>query len=80
MRRLPFSIIRAAHECDPEAVSKVFQYFEGFIAGQCLYTYEDDLGGIHTYVDEDLQYDAGLSLYAAIFKFEFREPPESFTL
>lgn len=78
MRRLPLNIIQAAHDCDPEAVSHVFKHFEGFIARQCLCTYEDDFGRIHTYIDEDLRYDAEIGLYAAIFKFRLREPPEDF--
>ena len=80
MRRLPLEIIQAARDCDSDAVNRIFKHFEGFIISQCLCTYEDEQGRVHSYIDEDLRYDAEIGLYAAIFKFQLREPPDDFTL
>lgn len=80
MKRVPIEIIEAARNCDTEAVNYIVRHFEGFIASQCLCTYEDGYGHIHSYVDEDLHCDAEIGLYAAIFKFQFRDPPEDFSV
>lgn len=78
MKTVPFAIIQAAKECDPEAVDYIKKHFEGYIASQCLTTVEDELGRIRTCVDEDLRYQAEIGLFAAIFKFRFKEPPADF--
>ena len=36
MKRVPFSIIKAAKESDAEAVDFIRRHFEGYIASQCL--------------------------------------------
>lgn len=78
MKRVPFAIIKAAQEYDPEAVSYILKHFEGYIASQCLMNYEDDFGRVRSYVDEDLRYQGEIGLYAAIFKFCIQEPPDDF--
>lgn len=75
MKLLPLSVIRAAKQNDAEAAQIILQHFEGYIASRCMETYTDVN---QTYVDEDLRYLAENAVYAAIFKFQFREPPEGF--
>lgn len=78
MKRIPFSVIKAAKENGSEAVEYIKHHFEGYIASRCLQSYEGEDGQLHTYVDEDLRYLAEIALYAAIFRFQFAEPPEFF--
>lgn len=78
MREVPFAIIKAVQNCDSEAVSFIDRHFEGFIASQSLIRYEDEDNRPCTYVDEDLRYAGQVGLYAAIFKFQFKEPPSDF--
>ena len=75
MKLLPLSVILAAKQNDAEAAQIILQHFEGYIASRCMDTYADEN---QTYVDEDLRYLAENAVYAAIFKFQFREPPEGF--
>jgi len=78
VKTVPFAIIQAAKEYDPEAVNYIRKHFGGYIASQCLTTIEDALGRVRSCVDEDLRYQAEIGLFAAIFKFRFKEPPEDF--
>ena len=78
MKRIPFSVIKAAKENDSEAVEYIKRHFEGYIASRCLQSYEEEDGQLRTYVDEDLRYFAEIALYAAIFRFQFTDPPEDF--
>lgn len=78
MKTVPFAIIQAAKECDPEAVDYIRKHFEGYIASRCLTAVEDELGRVRSFVDEDLRYHAEISLFSAIFKFRFKEPPDNF--
>ena len=78
MKHLPVSVIRAAKQNDAEAAEIILRRFEGYIASRCLETREDGNGTVKTYVDEDLRYLAENAVYAAIFKFQFREPPEDY--
>ena len=80
MKYLPFPVIEAAKQNDIEAAERIMKHFEGYIASQCLCHYEDKNGNIHTYVDEDLRYFAETALCAAIFTFQFREPPDDFEI
>ena len=80
MKRVPFSIIRAAKECDMEAVDFIRRDFEGYIASHCLITYADENGETRSYVDEDLRYRAEAAMLSAIFSFRFMEPPEEFCI
>lgn len=78
MKYLPTSIIKAAKQNDPEAADIILRHFKGYIASRCLETYEDEYGQIKRHVDEDLRYLAENAVFAAIFKFQFRDPPEDF--
>lgn len=78
MRSVPCHIITAAQDSDVEAVTCIVKHFEGYIAVKSLCKYIDEQGTAHSYVDEDLQYHAEIALYAAIFGFKLKEPPESF--
>ena len=78
MKLIPFAVIKAAKMNDIEAAEAIKKQYEGFIANLCLQSYEDENGSIYTYVDEDLRYLAEIALYAAIFRFQFAEPPDDF--
>ena len=78
MKRIPFSIIKAAKEFDAEAVKIILQHFEGYIVNQCVCHYTDEQGHTQSYVDEDLRYQAEIALFNAIAGFQFREPPNDF--
>lgn len=80
MKDIPFFIIKAAKENDIEAAEKIMKHFEGYIASRSLRRYDDADGKAHTYVDEDLRYFAEIALCAAIFTFQFREPPDDFKI
>ena len=80
MKNVLFHTIKAAKENDIEAAESIRQHFEGYIASRCLRQYEGTDGQIHTYVDEDLKYLAEIALYAAIFRFQFVDPPDDFEL
>ena len=78
MKYLPTSVIKAAKQNDPEAADIILRHFEGYIASRCLETYEDEGGKSKSYVDEDLRYLAENAVFAAILKFQFRDPPEDY--
>lgn len=78
MKLVPFPIIKAAKEFDTEAVEFVFHHFEGYIASQSLINYTDEYGNVHSFVDDDLRYQAENALFAAIIGFHFRDPPADF--
>lgn len=78
MTLVPFEIIKAAKKNDIEAAEAIKKQYEGYIARLCMQSYEDENGKIHTYPDEDLRYLAEIALYAAIFRFQFAEPPDDF--
>ena len=80
MKTVPFQVIKAAKENDIEAAESIRQHFEGYIASRCLRRCEGADGQSHTYVDEDLKYLAEIALYAAIFRFQFTDPPDDFKL
>ena len=75
---IPFAVIKAAKMNDIEAAEAIKKQYEGFIANLCLQSYEDENGNIRTYPDEDLRYFAENALYAAIFRFQFADPPDDF--
>ena len=74
MERVPFQIIKAAKEYDSEAVEFVFRHFAGYIESKCTVTYTDEQGHICSVINEDLRYQAELSLLSAIKNFSLREP------
>ena len=78
MKTVPFSVIKAAKENDTEAAESIRRHFESYIISRCLRRCEGADGQSHTYVDEDLKYLAEIALYAAIFRFQFSDPPEDF--
>ena len=78
MKLIPFSGINAAKENDPEAAEKIRKHYDSYIGSRCLQSYTDENGTRHTYVDEDLRYLAEIALYAAIFRFQFTDPPDDF--
>jgi hypothetical protein len=78
MTLVPFEIIKAAKKNDIEAAEAIKKQYEGYIARLCMQSYEDENGKIHTYPDEDLRYFAENALYAAIFTFQFSDPPDDF--
>lgn len=80
MKKVPLSMIQAAQGGDTEALNYIFKHFEGYIASHSLVRYETPDGQGHSYVSDDLHYLATVALSNAIFKFQFREPPEDFTL
>ena len=80
MRRVPFSIIEAAKNCDAEAVDFIRQHFEGYIASRCLCSYTDENGTTRSLVDIDLRYQAETAMLSAIFSFRFREPSDDFCI
>ena len=75
MKRVPFPVIQAAKNFDPEAVKYVFHHFEGFIASQCLTDCAGEFG-TQSVVDDDLYYQAQIALFRAIGRFQFQEPPD----
>lgn len=74
MRTVSIETIRAAKGWDPEAVGAIRKHFEGFILSQCQMTYTDDSGKHHSYIDEDLRYQAELAMFRALESFQFQEP------
>ncbi len=78
MKLIPFSVIKAAKENDLEAAEKIRKHYDSYIGSRCLQSYTDENGTRHTYVDEDLRYLAEIALYAAIFRFQFTDPPDDF--
>jgi hypothetical protein len=78
MKLIPFSVIKAAKENDLEAAEKIRKHYDSYIGSRCLQSYTDEAGTRHTYVDEDLRYLAEIALYAAIFRFQFTDPPDDF--
>lgn len=80
MRTVPFSVIAAAKKSDMEAITFIRRHFEGFIASRCLNTCADQYGNTKTLVDEDLRYHAENAMLSAIFTFQFRDPPEDFSI
>lgn len=78
MREVPFAIIKAAQDCDSEAVAYILKHFEGYIASRSIVSFEDEEGQTRKYVDEDLRYAGEIGLYSAIFKFRFKEPIADF--
>ena len=78
MNRVPFAVIKAAKMNDIEAAEAIKKHYEGYITSRCLQSCEGEDGTIHTYVDEDLRYLAEIALFAAIFRFQFADPPDDF--
>ena len=80
MKTIPFEIIKAAKDNDIEAAETIKRFFESYIAYRSLQSYEDEQGAARQIVDEDLRYWGELALLAAIFQFQFKDPPDNFKL
>ena len=80
MRIIPFSIIEAAKKSDREAVEFILRHFEGYIISRCLTTYVDQYGNTKTFLDDELRYQAENAVLAAIFSFQFRDPPADYSV
>ena len=80
MKYIPYELIAAAQNYDSEAIEYILKHFEGFIAEESKERYESEGGRTHFYLDDDLRYLGQLGLYAAIFRFQFRDPPEDFAI
>ena len=80
MRIVPFPIIVAAKESDIEAITFIRRHFEGYIASRCRNTYMDQYGSSKPFVDHELRYHAEIAMLSAIFSFQFRAPPEDFSI
>lgn len=74
MKEIPYAIIRAAKECNSDAINYIKHHFEGYIASRCLVTYEDEDGHTYTYVDDDLRYQAEASLLHLSFPSASKKP------
>ncbi len=75
MNHVPFAVIQAAQQYDPEAVMFIQRHFAGYIAYKSLSPVLDEHGQLRMLPDDDLCYAAGNALLTAIEKFRFREPP-----
>jgi len=78
MRQVPFSIIQASKKFDPEAVKFILRHFEGYITSRSSTKYIDKCGNIYSRMDDDLHYQAEITIFKAIASFHFREPPDDF--
>lgn len=78
MKTIPYETIKAAKENDIEAAETIRKFFDGYIANRSLQSYEVEEGKNRQLVDEDLRYLGEIALYAAIFKFRFKQPPDDF--
>lgn len=78
MKTIPFETIKTAKENNIEEVQSIVNFFEGYISRRALRSYTDDNGVERQFVDEDLRYLGEIALYAAIFQFQFKDPPDDF--
>ena len=67
---LPYPVIAAAVNGDPDAVNQVVRHYSGYIAALSIRTGYDALGVLRTQVDEDLRQRLETKLIVAILKFE----------
>lgn len=70
---LPFEVIEAATQGDPEALAKVLAHFEGYIATMSTRIFYDEYGQSYRCVDYDLKRRIESKLVARIIqRFEIR--------
>ena len=67
---LPYLVIAAAVNGDPDAVNHVVRHYSGYIATLSTRTSYDAQGVLRTQVDEDLRHRLETKLIVAILKFE----------
>lgn len=53
--RLPFEVIVSATEGDPEAITTVMNFYDGYISKLCLRKLYDEHGNVCMVVDADLK-------------------------
>ena len=75
MKYVPFSVIKAAKENCVAAAEEIRKHFAGYIVSRCSRTASGS-SQPNTILDEDARYFAETALLAAIFTFQFREPPD----
>lgn len=70
---LPFEVIQAATQGDPEALANVLKHFEGYIAKMATRIYYDEFGQSYYRVDPELKQRIECRLIAQIVqKFDIR--------
>lgn len=67
---LPYPVIAAAVNGDPDAINWVVRHYSGYIAALSMRTGYDTQGTPHTQVDEDLRQRLETKLIVAILRFE----------
>lgn len=78
MTYIPYCVIEAAKKHDVEAADMILRHFESYMLYESLNECEDEFGNIHSCVDDDFYYQARNALLSAIFRFQFRKPPDDF--
>ena len=66
---LPYNIINAAVQGEPDAMRAVLQHYSGYIATLSMRTFYDKDGNPHIHVDEDLRWRLERKLIIAILSF-----------
>jgi hypothetical protein len=67
---LPFYVIKAASEGDPDALAAVLKHFEGYIAALATRRLFDEYGNTYLCVDENLRAELNGKLVQGIQKFK----------
>ena len=67
---LPYPVIVAATEGDPDAMKMVLQHFSGYIARLSMRKLYDERGNIYYGVDEDIRQRLQAKLMIAVLSFK----------
>ena len=67
---LPYAVIEAAVQGDPEAVNTVVRHYSGYIAALSMRTSYDKYGNPYTCVDEELRRRLETKLIIALLDFD----------
>lgn len=67
---LPYAVIRAAAQGDPEAIAAVLRHYEGYIAKLSQRRLRDEAGNRYLCVDETLRQRLEIKLIAGILTFD----------
>lgn len=67
---LPYAVIEAAVQGDPEAVNTVVRHYSGYIAALSMRTSYDKYGNPYTSVDEELRRRLETKLIITILDFD----------
>lgn len=79
MRQIPFTVIVAATQYDPDAIEDVLRHFERYIVYRAIVDPTGEKVG-RSLVDLDLYDHAKGKLLLAIGKYQFQIPPPEFRL